>query len=129
LLEFNQLDESVKKSGVCSSHTRQCRALTLNREAHPGLQPPPGRLDPRLLDALHDGPQFESLYESLDPDHVLESATMDKAYDADRIRERLSYDGVEPVIPPKICVRRGTPLPAERDEPLAGPMSSLRASV
>ncbi len=25
---------------------------------------------------------------------------MDKGYDADRIRERLSYDGVEPVIPP-----------------------------
>jgi transposase len=48
----------------------------------------------------HDGRQFESLYESLDPDNVLESATMDKGYDADRIRERLSYDGVEPVIPP-----------------------------
>ena len=41
----------------------------------------------------HDGRQFESLYESLDPDNVLESATMDKGYDADRIRERLSYDG------------------------------------
>ncbi len=39
----------------------------------------------------HDGRQFESLYESLDPDNVLESATMDKGYDADRIRERLSY--------------------------------------
>ena len=48
----------------------------------------------------HDGRQFEPLYESLDPDNVLESATMDKAYDADRIRERLSYDGVEAVIPP-----------------------------
>ena len=48
----------------------------------------------------HDGRQFESLYESLDPDNVLESATMDKGYDADRIRERLSYEGVEPVIPP-----------------------------
>jgi putative transposase len=48
----------------------------------------------------HDGRQFESLYESLDPDNVLESTTMDKGYDADRIRERLSYDGVEPVIPP-----------------------------
>ena len=39
-------------------------------------------------------------YESLDPDNVLESATMDKGYDADRIRERLSYDGVQAVIPP-----------------------------
>jgi transposase len=48
----------------------------------------------------HDGRQFETLYESLDPDNVLESATMDKAYDADRIRERLSYDGVQAVIPP-----------------------------
>lgn len=48
----------------------------------------------------HDGRQFESLYESLDPDNVLESATMDKGYDADRIRERLSYDGVQAVIPP-----------------------------
>ena len=47
----------------------------------------------------HDGRQFESLYESLDPDNVLESATMDKGYDADRIRERLSYDGVRAVIP------------------------------
>lgn len=48
----------------------------------------------------HDGRQFESLYESLDPDNVLESATLDKGYDADRIRERLAYDGIQPVIPP-----------------------------
>jgi Transposase DDE domain len=40
----------------------------------------------------HEGRQFESLYESLDPDNVLESATMDKGYDADRIPERLSYE-------------------------------------
>ena len=48
----------------------------------------------------HDGRQFESLYESLDPDNVLESAALDKGYDADRIRERLAVDGIEPVIPP-----------------------------
>lgn len=48
----------------------------------------------------HDGRQFETLYESLDPDNVLESAILDKGYDADRIRERLSYDGIQPVIPP-----------------------------
>ena len=48
----------------------------------------------------HDGRQFESLYESLDPENVLESAIMDKGYDEDRIRERLSYDGVQAVIPP-----------------------------
>ena len=48
----------------------------------------------------HDGRQFESLYESLDPDNVLEAAALDKGYDADRIRERLALDGIEPVIPP-----------------------------
>src|SRR5882724_8982664 len=48
----------------------------------------------------HDGRQFEPLYDSLDPDNVLESAALDKGYDADRIRERLAYDGIEPVIPP-----------------------------
>lgn len=48
----------------------------------------------------HDGRQFEALYESLDADNVLESAALDKGYDADRIRERLSLDGIEPVIPP-----------------------------
>ena len=48
----------------------------------------------------HDGRQFECLYESLEADNVLESAALDKGYDADRIRERLAYDGIEPVIPP-----------------------------
>lgn len=52
----------------------------------------------------HDGRQFESLYESLDPDNVLEFAVLDRGYDADRIRARLTLDGVEPVIPP-ICTR------------------------
>ncbi len=48
----------------------------------------------------HDGRQFETLYESLDPENVLEFAALDKGYDADRIRERLDLDGIEPVIPP-----------------------------
>ena len=48
----------------------------------------------------HDGRQFENLYESLEADNVLESAALDKGYDADRIRERLAYDGIEAVIPP-----------------------------
>lgn len=48
----------------------------------------------------HDGRQFESLYESLDADNVLEHAVLDKGYDADRIRERLSSEGIEAVIPP-----------------------------
>lgn len=48
----------------------------------------------------HDGRQFEVLYESLNPENLLEAASLDKGYDADRIRERLSVDGIEPVIPP-----------------------------
>jgi transposase len=48
----------------------------------------------------HDGRQFEALYESLDPDNVLEFAALDKGYDADRIRARLALDGIQAVIPP-----------------------------
>jgi transposase len=48
----------------------------------------------------HDGRQFEPLYESLPADNVLESAALDKGYDADRIRERLARDGIQAVIPP-----------------------------
>jgi transposase len=48
----------------------------------------------------HDGRQFETLYESLDPENMLESAALDKGYDADRIRERLAKDGIQAVIPP-----------------------------
>jgi transposase len=48
----------------------------------------------------HDGRQFEVLYESLESDNVLQTASLDKGYDADRIRERLAYDGIEAVIPP-----------------------------
>ena len=48
----------------------------------------------------HDGRQFETLYESLDPENVLEFAALDKGYAADRIRARLARAGIEPVIPP-----------------------------
>lgn len=48
----------------------------------------------------NDGRQFEVLYESLEADNVLEAACLDRGYDADRIRERLALDGIEPVIPP-----------------------------
>ena len=48
----------------------------------------------------HDGRQFESLYDSLAVDNVLEAAIMDRSYDADRIRERLACDGITAVIPP-----------------------------
>ncbi len=40
----------------------------------------------------HDGRQFESLYESLAADNVLEAAILDRSYDADRIRARLALD-------------------------------------
>jgi len=48
----------------------------------------------------HDGRQFEALYESLEAENVLEAAILDRGYDADRIRERLAYDGIAAVIPP-----------------------------
>lgn len=48
----------------------------------------------------NDGRQFETLYQALRADNVLEQVALDKAYDADRIREQLAYDGIEPVIPP-----------------------------
>ena len=61
----------------------------------------------------HDGRQFEALYESLDPDNVLEFAALDKGYDADRIRARLALDGIAAVIPPisSRCAR----LPYDRE--------------
>ena len=67
-------------------------AATIDENCSAALHLTPGE--------AHDGRQFESLYESLDPDNVLESAALDKGYDADRIRERLATDGIEPVIPP-----------------------------
>jgi transposase len=48
----------------------------------------------------YDGRQFEFLYESLARDHALESVARNKGYDADRIRERLSDDGLLAIIPP-----------------------------
>lgn len=46
-----------------------------------------------------DCAQFESLYDSLPKDNVLESAALDKGYDTNAIRDRLTLDGIEPVIP------------------------------
>ena len=67
-------------------------AATIDENCSAALHLTPGE--------AHDGRQFESLYESLDPDNVLESAALDKGYDADRIRERLAADGIQPVLPP-----------------------------
>jgi transposase len=66
--------------------------VTIDENCAVALQLTPGH--------AHDGRQFERLYESIDPENVLESAALDKGYDADRIRARLAYDGIEPVIPP-----------------------------
>lgn len=46
-----------------------------------------------------DCAQFEPLYRALPEDNVLESAALDKGYDANAIRTRLAVDGIEPVIP------------------------------
>ena len=62
----------------------------------------------------HDGRQFEVLYESLAPENVLEAAALDKGYDADRIRERLELDGIEPVIPPLSTRCKKLPYDKER---------------
>jgi putative transposase len=67
-------------------------AATIDENCSVALHVTPGE--------AHDGRQFEALYESLPADNVLESAALDKGYDADRIRERLALDGIEPVIPP-----------------------------
>ena len=44
---------------------------------------------------------FENVYQLIETDNVLESAALDKGYDSDAIRDKLAYDGIEPVIPPK----------------------------
>jgi transposase len=72
--------------------TTKIHAATIDEHCSVALHLTPGQ--------AHDGRQFESLYESLDRDNVLESAALDKGYDADRIRERLALDGIQPVIPP-----------------------------
>ena len=72
--------------------TTKIHAASINENCSVALHLTPGQ--------AHDGRNFESPYESLDSDNVLESAALDKGYDADRIRERLALDGIQPVIPP-----------------------------
>jgi len=90
---------SAKKNGGAQALGRsrggfstKIHAATIDENCAVALHLTPGQ--------AHDGRQFECLYESLDPDHVLESAALDKGYDADRLRERLAIDGIEAVIPP-----------------------------
>ena len=80
-------------------------AATLDENCAVALHLTPGQ--------AHDGRQFEALYESLDPDNVLEFAALDRGYDADRIRERLATDGIEPVIPP--ISARSQKLPCDKE--------------
>ena len=116
-----------KKNGADQSLGRsrggwgtKIHAATPDENSRPFGQPP---LVPSAASAValhltpgqaHDGRQFEVLYESLDPDNVLEFAALDKGYDADRIRERLAGDGIEPVIPPMSSRCRKPPCDKER---------------
>ena len=86
----NGLDQALGRSrGGLST---KIHAATIDENCAVALHLSPGH--------AHDGRQFECLYESLDPDNVLESAALDKGYDADRIRARLACDGIQAVIPP-----------------------------
>ena len=67
-------------------------AATIDENCSVALHLTPGQ--------AHDGRQFEALFESLSPDNVLEAVMLDKGYDANRIRQRLSAEGIEAVIPP-----------------------------
>jgi transposase len=71
--------------------TTKIHAATLNENQAVVIQITPGQAS--------DCAQFESLYRALPEDNVLESAALDKGYDTNAIRERLSLDGIEPVIP------------------------------
>ena len=48
-----------------------------------------------------DAPTGETLIDALDPRKGVTHAAMDKAYDCDRIRQKLEAKGIEPVIPSK----------------------------
>ena len=87
-------------------YSTKIHAATINENCAVALHLTPGE--------AHDGRQFESLYENLDPDNVLEAAALDKGYDADRIRERLALDGIEAVIPPKSSRSQKPPYDKER---------------
>ena len=66
-------------------------AATLDESCSVVLQLSPGEAS--------DSTQFEAIYAEFPEDNVLESAALDKGYDANRIREILTLDGIEPVIP------------------------------
>jgi transposase len=71
--------------------TTKIHAATMNENQAVVIQVTPGQAS--------DCAQFASIYEALPEENVLESAALDKGYDTNAIRARLSLDGIEPVIP------------------------------
>lgn len=51
--------------------------------------------------ACHDAPLFEAVCTQLPTPHALEYGVMDKGYDSDTIREKLTIQHIQPVIPPR----------------------------
>lgn len=49
----------------------------------------------------NDAPGFEKVFDNLPKEHNFENAVMDKAYDSDKIREKLGGKNINAVIPPK----------------------------
>jgi len=86
--------------------TTKIHAATLDENRSVVLQLTPGQAS--------DCAQFDSIYDALPNDNVLEAAALDKGYDADRIRERLALDGVEPVIPGRSNRRQSIPYDRSR---------------
>lgn len=51
--------------------------------------------------ACHDAPLLEAVCAQLPTPHALEHGVMDKGYDSDTIREKLTIQHMQPVIPPR----------------------------
>jgi len=71
--------------------TTKIHALTLSENHAAVIELTPGQAS--------DCAQFDSLYDALPDENVIESAALDKGYDTNAIRARLFMDGIEPVIP------------------------------
>ncbi len=61
-----------------------------------------------------DAPAGEALIDGIERRKGVTHAAMDKAYDSDRIREKLEAKRIEPVIPPKANRREALPYDRER---------------
>jgi transposase len=71
--------------------TTKLHVATLNENRAVVIQLTPGQAS--------DCAQFEPLYQALPKENLITSAALDKGYDTNAIRARLSLDGIEPVIP------------------------------